>query len=137
MKLSTSVSFNGKTEEVFNFYKAIFGVEFSSPIVRKKTMFPDLDGSPEGERVLHVAMNLSKQELIGNDSPDAPTDFREMPQSFSLCIEVDTEEEGQRIFNALSEDGEIVLPLEMQPWGDYFGHVVDKFGMKWDVKIGQ
>ncbi|HEP1844930.1 TPA: VOC family protein, partial [Streptococcus suis] len=90
---------------------------------------------PEGERVLYVAINIGDHQLKGNDSPDVPEDFRNQPQAYSLFVEVDSEAEGQRIFNALSEKGQVVYPLEVQPWGDYYGHLVDQFGIKWDVKI--
>lgn len=136
MRISTSLTFNGQTEAVFNYYKEVFGVEFLEPIVRKKSMMPDLEGTTEGERVLYVAIEVGGHRIQGNDSLDVPTDFTNNPFPFSIFLEVETEEEGQRIFDDLSKDGKVVYPLEVQPWGDYFGHLVDKFGIKWDIKIG-
>ncbi|HFI0533102.1 TPA: VOC family protein [Streptococcus suis] len=135
MKVTTGLIFNGQTEAAFTLYKEVFQTEFVSPIVRMKAMMPELDGTPEGERVLYVAINIGDHQLKGNDSPDVPEDFRNQPQAYSLFVEVDSEAEGQRIFNALSENGQVVYPLEVQPWGDYYGHLVDRFGIKWDIKI--
>lgn len=129
------MEFNGQTEAAFNHYKEVFGAEFKVPFVRAKSMNPELDGTPEGERIVHVALNLGTQTLIGNDSPSASTDFVQNPQAYSLFVEVETKEEGHRLFDALALGGNVKIPLEEQPWGDYFGHLVDKFGIKWDVKV--
>ena len=136
MRLTTSLIFNGQTEAAFNHYKEVFDGEFVSPIVRVKSIMPELEGTEAGERVLYVALNLGNQQIKGNDSPDVAEDFVKNPQAFSLFIEVETAAEGERIFNSLAEGGQVVYPLAVQPWGDHYGHLVDKFGIKWDVKIG-
>lgn len=136
MKLTTSLIFNGQTEAAFNHYKSIFGGDFVSPIVRLSSMMPELAGTPEGDRVLYVALDLGNQQLKGNDSTDVPEDLTQTPQNVSLFLEVETEEEGLRLFQGLAEGGQVVYPLAIQPWGDYFGHVIDQFGINWDIKIG-
>ncbi|MGQ7461037.1 VOC family protein [Streptococcus suis] len=135
MKVSTGLIFNGQTEAAFTFYKDVFQTEFVCPIIRTKEMSPELDGTPEGERVLYVGINLGEHHLKGNDSTDVPEDLKQHAQAFSIFLEVDSEEDGHRIFKGLSENGTVVYPLEVQPWGDYYGHLVDQFGIKWDVKI--
>ena len=38
-----------------------------------------------------------------------------------------------RFFNALSEGGEVEMPMEDQFWGDYFGSFRDRFGIHWMI----
>ncbi|MDO4814968.1 MAG: VOC family protein, partial [Gemella sp.] len=118
-----------------NFYKEVFETEFVSPIVRKKSMMPNLEGTEEGERVLYVAIEVDGHQIQGNDSPDIPTDFTKNPQAFSIFVEVETAEKAEDLFAKLSKNGNVVYPLAVQPWGDHFGHLVDQFGIKWDIKV--
>lgn len=53
--------------------------------------------------------------------------------NITISINSDTVEEGTRIFNALSVDGKIIMPLEKTFWGSYFGMFTDKFGIHWMV----
>ena len=41
-----------------------------------------------------------------------------------------------RWFRALAEGGQVDVPLEKQVWGDTFGQVTDRYGMRWLVNIG-
>lgn len=136
MQFGTALTFNGQTEAAFNFYKSVFEVEFSSPMVKKKNMFPELEDSTEGERVLHVAIEIDGYYLIGNDSFDVAEDFTKEPQAYSIFLAFDNPEQAETIFTRLSQKGNVVVPLATQPWGDHFGHLVDQFGIKWDLKVG-
>jgi len=50
-----------------------------------------------------------------------------------ISLSPDTREEADRLFNGLSKDGEIEMPMEDQFWGDYFGSFTDRFGIRWMV----
>jgi len=39
--------------------------------------------------------------------------------------------EADRLFNALSQDGAVEIPIADQIWGDYYGSFTDKFGVGW------
>lgn len=53
--------------------------------------------------------------------------------NFSLIIHADSKEETDRLFNELSESGEIKVELNLSFWGSYFGICVDKFGITWKI----
>jgi PhnB protein len=53
----------------------------------------------------------------------------------SISLSGDDGDELRRYWNALSEGGTVVMPLERQIWGDEFGHCVDRFGTAWMVNI--
>ncbi len=56
-----------------------------------------------------------------------------MGTSFYISISAESEEEANKLFNGLSADGQVTMPLEKAFWGDYFGMFKDKFGVQWMV----
>lgn len=53
--------------------------------------------------------------------------------NFYLCINTESEEETDKLFNGLSKDGKVEMPLQKTFWNAYFGMILDKFGIKWMV----
>lgn len=54
-----------------------------------------------------------------------------------ISLHPDSREEADRIFNGLSPDGEIEMPMEDQFWGDYFGSFFDKYGIGWMINFNK
>ncbi|GAA4324494.1 VOC family protein [Mucilaginibacter gynuensis] len=131
------LNFNGNTEEVFNFYKSVFGGEFAMLMRFKDTQ--DCSGMAEAEQnlIMHVALPIGPTTiLMASDVPPS------MPASttgtnFSISISVDSKEEGDRIFTGLSEGGQVTLPMQTMFWGAYFGMLIDKFGINWMVNYDE
>ncbi|WP_244267633.1 VOC family protein [Bacteroides oleiciplenus] len=51
--------------------------------------------------------------------------------NFSIYIEAVNKEEADRLFAGLSADGQVMMPMSVAHWGDYFGMFTDKFGVNW------
>ena len=68
--------------------------------------------------------------LMGSD---APPDRYEKPQGFSVTLNLDTPEEAERIFEALSEKGTLHMPLQETFWAVRFGMLVDQFDIPWMI----
>ena len=130
------LSFDGTCEAAFNFYKSVFGGEFNY-IGRYKDM-PDSDQSiPDSEKnkIMHVGLPISKETiLLGSDISEIMGSPKlEVGNNFSICINIESEEEAHRIFDALSADGIITMPLEETFWSPLFGMLIDKFGINWMI----
>lgn len=130
------LTFNGNTEEVFNFYKSVFGGEFSY-FSRFKDMPPAEDCPPlsdeEGNRVMHVSLPISKETvLMASDTTSYRGDVT-IGTNFSISINADSTEEADRLFSDLSKDGEVIMPMQKTFWGAYFGMFKDKFGIQWMI----
>jgi PhnB protein len=130
--LNTYLNFNGNTEEAFNFYKSVFGGEFSALQRLKDT--PDADKIPASarEKIMHVALPIGGNVLMGTDVTET------MPQvtfgtNSSISIDAASEEEANKLFNGLSAGGKVEMPLAKMFWGAYFGMFTDKFGVQWMV----
>ncbi len=129
------LNFNGTTEEAFNFYKSIFGGEFTT--FQRFSDVPAGEGQQineaEGNLIMHVALPLSKETILMGS--DVPSHFPPvvMGTNFSISVNPDSEEDTKRIFTALAAGGNITMPLDKMFWGAYFGMCTDKFGISWMV----
>jgi PhnB protein len=136
MKLNPYLNFMGKTEEAFNFYKSVFGGEF---IMLQK--FKDVADMPEKanmtaedlEKVMHVALKVGDNTLMATDALESMGHTLTLGNNISLSLNVDSREEADRLYAALSVGGKIELPMQDMFWGTYFGILDDQFGIKWMV----
>jgi uncharacterized glyoxalase superfamily protein PhnB len=129
------LSFAGKTEEAFNFYKSVFGGEFKA-IVRFKDM--PMAGAniskADENKIMHIALPLGKEDMIM--ASDVLEGFgHKLIQGNNTAISIfpDSKEEADRLFKGLSAGGMVEMPLINQMWGDYYGGLTDKFGIRWMV----
>lgn len=133
-KLNTYLNFPGNTEEAFNFYKSVFGGEFSS-LVRFKDMPMEGANVPEQDqdKIMHIGLPIGEDLLMATDAPESMGFKVDFGNSSYISVHPDSKEEADRIFNALSAGGEIEMSIADQPWGDYFGSFKDRFGVCWMV----
>lgn len=126
--------FNGNCEEVFNFYKSVFGGEFNQVARFGDMPMPGQEMTEEiKKRIMHIALPISKETiLMGSDSNPMMGDVS-FGQNISISIQVDNKAEADRIFNGLSAGGTVSMPMGDAPWGSYFGMFNDKFGISWLV----
>ncbi|MGZ4054155.1 MAG: VOC family protein [Bacteroidia bacterium] len=128
------LNFLGNTEEVFNFYKSVFGGEFS--VFQR---FKDIPGSekmsPEDQgKIMHVALPIGKGSiLMASDALESMGHKLNVGNNFYISINADSEKETEQLFNALSAGGKVEMPLEKTFWGAYFGMFQDKFGIHWMI----
>jgi len=137
-KVSIYLNFQGKTEDAFNFYKKVFRSEFVAPIAYMKDVpaSPDLPAlSPEeGDLVMHVSLPIfGAFELMGTDSLESMGQRVVFGNNVNINLQPDTKEEADRLFSELSERGKVEMPMQMMFWGDYFGAIVDQFGVCWMI----
>lgn len=135
--LNVYLYFKGNCENAFDFYKTIFGGEYEYigryKDVPKKVRDANFPYCTD-EQIMHVSLPISKETvLMGADMIHLEEQIFEPKKTFSLYVRTDSKKEGERVFNALSEDGDIVVPFDHQFWGSYYGLCIDKFGISWKV----
>ncbi|MBL0355762.1 MAG: VOC family protein [Chitinophagaceae bacterium] len=136
-RVTTYLNFPGKTEEVFYFYKAVFNGEFTGVILRRfgeiemPAEIPPLDEATK-KLIIHAELtNIGGHVLMATDSPES-MDFKiEQGNNMHINVEPETKEETKRLFDALSEGGNVTMPLAEIFWGAYFGTFTDKYGINW------
>ena len=134
------LTFNGNTEEAFNFYKSVFGGEFTY-MGKFKDMPADENCPPptpeEENRVMHVSLPISAETvLMGSDSTSFSGDVT-FGNNFAVSINANSKDEADRLFNGLSAGGKVTMPMEKTFWGSYFGMFTDKFGINWMVNFDE
>ena len=133
-QINPHINFNGNAEEAFNFYKSVFGGEFAM-IIRFKDMasaeFPVAE--KEADKIMHIALPIGKNVLMANDVPESMGRVNENENRSKISISAESKEEADKLFNGLSEGGNIEMPIADSPWGSYFGMFRDKFGIEWMV----
>ena len=128
MKLNTYVNFAGKCAEAFRFYeKHLVG---KIGMVMTHGQSPDQSKvNPEWkDAVLHARISIGDTELMGADIPNA-----QPMRSAYLSLSVQSDAEAERIFSALSESGEVFIPIQETFFATRFAQFRDRFGINWMV----
>ncbi len=126
-RLNPYLSLGGNAREAMEFYASVFGGTLNV------MTFADMGGMgmPEDQQdqVMHA-------DLMVNDGVTLMgADMGEGTDNGAVSLSGDDDETLRGWFAGLAEGGEIVEPLEKAPWGDAFGQVTDKFGIRWMMNI--
>ena len=133
MSLNTYLFFDDNCREVFEFYRSVFGGDFSA-IQTYGDGPPDM-GVPEAEkdRIMHVSLPIGSSVLMGSDSCSAFGPPPVVGSNFSISIIGQSKEHCDDIFAKLSEGGTVKMAMGETFWGAYFGTWTDKFGINWMI----
>ena len=142
-RVSTYLNFSNYTEEAFNFYKSVFGTEFTEPGFRRFGDMPPMEGMPPTpddlkQLVMHVELPITGGHiLMGTDAPEQMGFTVNFGNNVHINLEPDTREETKRLFDALSAGGKVEMELQDMFWGAYFGNCTDKYGVHWMFNCNQ
>lgn len=142
-RTSTYLNFSSHTEEAFNFYKSVFKTEFVGGKVQRFGDIPPQEGMPplsdsDKKLVLHIELPLlGGHILMGTDAPESFGFKVVQGNAFHIQLEPESKAEANRLFERLSEDGNITMPLADMFWGGYYGSCTDKFGVNWMINFIQ
>ena len=136
IKLDSYLTFNGNTEEAFNFYKSVFDGDFL--VLQRFKEMPEGTGEVSQmwkDKIVHVALKIGNDTLMGSD----PSENMKVNigNNFSLSLNVESKKDADKYFKALSSGGKVQMPLADAFWGSYFGMLVDKFGVQWMVSYAK
>jgi len=115
-KITPCLWYNGGAEEAADLYCSVFAdakVTAKSPIV--------------------IGINVAGQSITLLDGgpmyqPNSSISF------FYIC---ETEKELERIWNAFTKEGSVLMALDQYPWSKKYGWVTDKFGVSWQLSLGK
>ncbi|MBD2056680.1 VOC family protein [Oculatella sp. FACHB-28] len=137
MKLNSYLMFNGQCEAAFKFYERCLNGKITDMMTYAQSPDPSMIAQMPSEwrdQIMHVALMIDDQELMGSDNPPG---YTEEPKGFSVSIGLDNPSEAERIFHALAENGTIRMPLQQTFWAYRFGMLVDQFGIPWMINCDQ
>ncbi len=120
--------FNGQCEEALNFYAKTLGGEIKH--LSRFEGSPAESMSSDKQKILHATFEAGEVIFMSSDSGEDGT-ISPNGGMVHLTIDVKTAKELDKVFNALSEEGRITMPLQDAFWGARFGMLTDKFGVNW------
>ncbi|RZJ64429.1 MAG: VOC family protein [Flavobacterium sp.] len=134
------LNFQGQSEQAFNFYKSVFGGEYSA-FVRYGDMpqTPDQEGCagmilPDKDKIMHISLPLPTGNTLMATDVVGSEEFPFLPgNNFSISVSADNTDEGKKLYDALSKDGNPMMPFAPADWGGHWGMLVDAFGIQWMV----
>ena len=128
MRMYTYVNFAGRCAEAFRFYEQHLGAKIGMMMTHADA--PDQTRvNPEWKHaVLHARLSVGGTELMGADIPAA-----EPMRSAYLSLLVDSDAESERMFSALSDGGDVFMPMQETFFATRFGQLRDRFGINWMI----
>lgn len=128
MDLNPYVNFDGTCAEAFRYYQAHLG-----GVVESVMTFAELPDASEvdpawRDRVLHASLSIGGAVLMGSDVQGA-----QPMRSAYLSLGVDSAEDAERVFAALSDGGEVFMPLQETFFASRFAQLRDRFGVNWMI----
>jgi predicted 3-demethylubiquinone-9 3-methyltransferase (glyoxalase superfamily) len=127
-QIVTFLMFTGNAGEAIHFYTSLFP---NSGIISMERYGPE--GPGEEGTVIHARFYLNGQEFMAIDSA-GEHGFSFTP-SISLYVNCGSEEEITRLYEKLSDNGGVLMPLDKYPFGEKFGWVTDRFGISWQLNL--
>jgi PhnB protein len=122
--------FNGNCTDALKFYAAATG----GKIIAMQTYGESpaaAQSAPEfHDKVIHAQIQIGDTVIMASD---APPDRYFPPQGFSVSISADNSPDAERMFQALSEGGQVGMPMSESFFAHRFGMLTDKFGVPWMV----
>ena len=88
------------------------------------------NGPEWGDKIYHATLVFGDYMLQG---ADVSSESYQKPQGFSLTINTADTAKAERIFNALSQNGTVKMPLQETFWARRFGVLTDAFGIPWMI----
>lgn len=132
-KLNPYLNFNGKTEEAFNFYKSVFGGEFSYFQRFKDAPEAGKVSGEDGDKIMHVSLPIGENTLMATDALESFGQKVEPGSNIYISVHPDSEAEARKIFDGLSKGGKVEMEMQDTFWGALFGSLSDKYGVNWMV----
>lgn len=128
MKFIPYLDFDGRAREAFDFYAKAFNGKITMRMTYGESpMAGDMPPETHG-RVMHSQLETPHSILMGADAPPNAAISKGC-----VNIAVDDPAEAERVFKALSEGGEVTMPIAETFWAHRFGMLTDRFGKGWMV----
>ncbi|RDV04156.1 VOC family protein [Undibacter mobilis] len=137
MQVLPYLSFEGRCEEALEFYKKAIGARVEM-LMHFKDAPADAGEPPEGcagpmppaDKVMHSSFRVGASVVMATDGmASGKADFK----GISLSLNADNEAHADKLFAALSEGGQVQMPMAKTFFAKKFGMVADKFGVCWMI----
>ena len=135
MQIEPYLFFEGRCEEAVEFYRKALGAQVVMLMRYKESPEPPPPGKlPPGSenKVMHASLRIGDTTVMASDglSQGSPR-F----QGFSLSLTAPDAARAKQFFAALTDGGQVQMPLAKTFWSPLFGMVTDRFGVGWMITV--
>ncbi len=130
--------FDGCCEQAVEFYVEHLGAEVVMMMRYKDCpdpLPPGMDSEENADKVMHVTFKIGESTVMASDGGCGDGDEKVHFAGFSLSLGLSAEAEAKRVFELLSKDGKVDMPLDKTFWSPCFGIVTDRFGISWMITV--
>ena len=132
MKVEPYLCLDGRCEEALEFYRRALGAEVTALMRSKDSPDPKMAIPGAEDKVIHAMFRIGETTLLASDGRcQGPPSF----QGFALSLTVPSETEAERLFAALGEGGQVLMPLMKTFFSPSFGMLADRFGVSWMLYV--
>jgi PhnB protein len=135
MQIQPYLFFEGNAEEALAFYRKALGADLEMMMRFKESPEPPPPGMvPDGwgDKIMHGSLRAGEATLMASDGCSTE---KHGFHGFSLSISVRDTATADRVFAALSDGGQVRMPLSKTFWSPRFGMLTDRFGVEWMVGV--
>ena len=130
MQVNTYLNFKGDCAKALKFYEQTIGAKVLFQMTwGESPMAKDCPAEMQG-MIMHSTLQVGNSQIM---CADTPPDRYEKPAGMSVSLHVKDPAEGEKLFNALAEGGNTMMPFQKTFWSPGFGMCVDKFGIPWMI----
>ena len=134
MTINPYLNFNGNCGEAFRFYADVLGgTDLRIMTFRDSPMAAQM-AENEKDFVMHARFSTGNVMVMGSDAPGGRYN---KPQGYAININVDTPEEAERVFAALSQGGNVGMPMAETFWAKRYSMFTDQFGINWMLNLSK
>jgi PhnB protein len=130
--LNPYLNFRDETREAMEFYRGVFGGELRTMTFKEYQASED---PSEDDKIMHAQLKADGVMFMAADTPNS---MEYQPgTNFNMSLSGEDEAVLRGYFEKLQDGGSVIMPLEKAPWGDTFGMLVDRYGVRWLVNVNQ
>lgn len=134
MQVQPYLFFDGRCDEAIEFYQGALGAEVTMLVRFKDSPDPATHLPGKEEKIMHARLRIGETTVMLSDGRCTGG---QMFQGFSMSITVSGEAEAERLFTALSQGGQVQMPLSKTFFSPSFGMLADRFGVSWMVYVAK
>lgn len=132
MQVEPYLFFEGRCDEALEFYRKALGAEVTLLMRYRESPDPGMCSPGNEDKVMHANLRIGGTTIMASDGRcQGPPLF----SGFSLSLAPAGKAEAERLYTALTDGGQIIMPLAETFWSPLFGMVTDRFGVMWMVNV--
>jgi len=132
MQVQPYLFFEGRCQEALEFYRRALGAEVTAMMRFKESPVPGMAQPGAEDKIMHASFKVGETTVLASDGRcGGHPSF----QGFALSLTVGSESEADRLFAALVDGGQVIMPLTTTFFSPRFGMTTDRFGVSWMVYV--